>query len=80
MLRGSLSGASALGGSLSASGGLSGTLTTGGRFYPTYGGATTVTPSETAQVLATEGCAVLSDTAITETSARSSTTESKEAS
>ena len=61
MLRGTLSGASALGGSISASGGISGRLTTGGKVYPVYEGATTVTPSSSAQVLATEGHAVLSD-------------------
>ena len=39
MLRGRLSGASALGGALSASKGLGGRLTTGGTFFPRYEGA-----------------------------------------
>ena len=42
MLRGTLSGASALGGSISASGGLGGTITTGGETYPAHDGETHV--------------------------------------
>lgn len=61
MLRGRLSGASALAGSLDGRGSLGGRLTTGGKVYPVYGGATTVTPSGSAHVLATEGTAVLAD-------------------
>ena len=53
MLRGTLSGASALGGSISASGGLSGTLTTGGE--------TESAPSESGQAIGTHGKAVLTD-------------------
>lgn len=64
MLRGRLSGASPLAGSIAGAGSLGGRLTTNGRFYPAYEGATTVTPGETAQVLATEGRAVLSDITI----------------
>lgn len=61
MLKGKLSAGGQLGGSLSASDGLGGTLTTGGKVYPVYGGVTIVTPSGSAQVLATEGTAVLAD-------------------
>lgn len=53
MLRGTLSGASALGGSISASGGLGGTITTGGE--------TEFAPSESEQTIGTHGKAVLTD-------------------
>lgn len=53
MLRGTLSGASALGGSISASGGLGGTITTGGE--------TEFAPSESEQTIGTHGTAVLAD-------------------
>ena len=61
MLRGRLSGASALGGSLSASGGLGGTLTMGGSIYPAYDGPTTVTPNGEVQVEHTAGTVLLAD-------------------
>lgn len=61
MLRGTLSGASALGGSISASGGLSGTLTTGGEAYLAHDGETEFAPSESGQTVGTHGTAVLTD-------------------
>ena len=62
MLRGTLSGASALGGSISASGGLGGSLTVGGGAgYPVYDGETEWVPSESEQTIGTEGKAVLTD-------------------
>lgn len=64
MLRGTLSGASALGGSISASGGLSGTLTMGGETYPVYDGETESAPSESGQTIGTHGKAVLTDSIV----------------
>jgi len=61
MLRGTLSGASALGGSVSASGGLGGTLTTGGRVYPTYEGAYEFEAGAAAQTVHTAGTVLVSD-------------------
>ena len=62
MLRGTLSGASALGGSISASGGLGGSLTVGGGAgYPVYDGETEWVPSESEQTIGTHGKAVLTD-------------------
>lgn len=61
MLRGTLSGASALGGSISASGGLGGTLTTGGETYPAHDGETEFAPSESEQTIDKHGKAVPTD-------------------
>lgn len=61
MLQGKLSAPATLGGALQGRAGLNGSLMTNGRVYPTYDGPTTITPGETAQVLSTEGRAVLSD-------------------
>lgn len=64
MLRGSLSGASALGGSLTAPQGMAGNLTTGGTFYPHYEGECSFEPSQTAQTVPTAGTVLLSDITI----------------
>lgn len=64
MLVGKLSGASSLVGSISGASKLTGTMSAGGRTYPQYEGAVTVTPSEMEQVLPTNGMAVLSDITI----------------
>ena len=62
MLRGRLSGASALGGALSASDGLDGSLTVGGGTgYPVYDGETEWVPSESEQTIDTHGKALLDD-------------------
>lgn len=61
MLRGRLSGASALGGALSASDGLDGTLTTGGAFFPRYEGAYEFEPNGTAQTVRTAGTVLMED-------------------
>lgn len=61
MLVGKISGASSLVGSISGASSLAGTLSAGGRTYPEYEGAVTVTPSEDRQTLPTNGTAVLSD-------------------
>lgn len=62
MLRGRLSGASALGGALSASDGLDGRLTVGGGTgYPVYDGETEWVPSESEQTIDTHGKALLAD-------------------
>lgn len=54
MLRGTLSGASALGGSLSGGAGIKGTLMSeGGAFFPRYEGAYELEPSGTAQAVCT---------------------------
>lgn len=59
-----LSGGSELSCSLSGASELACTLSANGKVYPAYEGATTVTPSSSVQVLATEGRAVLSDITI----------------
>lgn len=64
MLRGSLSGASALGGSLTASGSIGGSLTTGGMFYPRYEGPYSFDALTTAQTVPTAGTVLLSDITI----------------
>lgn len=61
MLRGRLSGASALGGALSASKGLGGRLTTGGTFFPRYEGAYEFEPNGTAQAVRTAGTVLMED-------------------
>ena len=61
MLKGTLAAPSSLSGRLDGGAGLAGSLMTGGRFYPAYDGPTSVTPSPSAQVLPTEGRAVLAD-------------------
>lgn len=60
MLQGKLSAPATLGGSLQGGVGLQGTLAVGS-VYPTYGGATEFTPTESEQTIGTEGKVVLTD-------------------
>lgn len=51
-------------GTLAAGAALAGSLAPGGRSYPIYSGETEVTPSDSVQILPTEGKAVVSDITI----------------